>query len=311
MRRALRNGVVWRKAFLILLETDMQELKQVSLVLRSGCPLSRVGLASLIVLLVVSVAPVVAAQDGGSSGGVDWTISAGASLVPDYEGSDDYEPFPTLGVRAAWGDGYLVQLGPSTLRALQLRANIVPGGRFQAGPLLNFRPERDDVDNDRVDDLDDVDNAFELGGFLGYIHRLQGPRGATVGANFQFAADVSSAHEGWLFQPGIDFATPLGESFRFNLRGFSTFATEDYMSTYFGIDAKNAAFSGLDRFDADAGFKDVGLGVGLTYLITESWRLGVQGAYTRLIGDAEDSPVTDDEGSANQFFGGVSVSFGF
>ena len=266
---------------------------------------------TLIGLMILAAGQTAAAQDGHSSSGVDWTLNAGVGLVPDYEGSDDYEPFPTLGVKAAWGDGYFVQLGGSTLRALQLRGNVVPGGRFQAGPLANFRVERDDVDNDRVDDLDDVDNALELGGFIGYVHQYSGPQGATVGANFQFAADVTSAHEGWLFQPGIDFGMPLGKSFRINTRGFSTFATEDYMSTYFGIDAKNAGVSGLDQFDADAGFKDVGLTLGLTYLITESWSLGLNGAYTRLLSDAEDSPVTDDEGSADQFFGGVSVGFNF
>ncbi len=265
----------------------------------------------LLAMGLVAGAPAAVAQDGGGSGGVDWTLGAGVGLGPDYEGSEDYEPFPSLRLKAAWGDGYFVDLGGSTLRAFQLRGNVVPGGRFQAGPLLNFRPERDDVDNDRVDDLDDVDNAFEIGGFFGYIHRFQGARAPSLGANFQFAADVSDAHNGWLFQPGIDFALPFGESFTFSLRGFSTYATENYMSTYFGIDNKNAAISGLDRFDADAGFKDVGLGLGLNYQISKSWGLNLQGGYTRLIGDAEDSPVTDDEGSADQFFGGVGFTFSF
>ena len=33
--------------------------------------------------------------------------------------------------------------------------------------------------------------------------------------------------------------------------------------------------------------------------------------YTRLVGDAEDSPVVDDEGDENQFFGGVLVKYSF
>lgn len=269
------------------------------------------GLGGLLTTLVFAAASPAFAQDTGSSGGVDWTLGAGAVLAPDYEGSDDYEPYPSLRVNAAWGDGYFVDLGGSTLRALQLRGNVIPGGRFQAGPLLNFRQERDDVDNDQVDDLDDIDNALELGGFIGYVHKFQGSRGMVLGANFQFAADVSDTHNGWLLQPGVDFALPFGESFTFTARGFSTYATEKYMSTYFGIDNKNAGFTGLDRFDADAGFKDVGLGLGLNYQISQSWGLNLQGGYTRLIGDAEDSPVTDDEGSANQFFGGVGFTFSF
>ena len=279
--------------------------------LGTGSALGRLEAGALLAVGLFVVAPAAVAQGSGSSGGVDWTLGAGAVLATDYEGSDDYEPFPSLRLKAAWGDGYFVDLGGSTLRALQLRGNVIPGGRFQAGPLLNFRQERDDVDNDRVDDLDDVDNAFELGGFLGYLHKFQGARAPSLGANFQFAADVSDAHNGWLFQPGIDLALPFGESFVFSARAFSTYATEKYMSTYFGIDNKNAGVSGLDRFDADAGFKDVGLGLGLNYQISESWGLNLQGGYTRLIGDAEDSPVTDDEGSANQFFGGLGFTFSF
>ena len=272
---------------------------------------SRLGPGALMTMLLLAAAPPAVAQGGGASDGVTWTLGAGAVLAPDYEGSDDYEPYPSFRLRADWGDGYFVDLGGSTLRALQLRGNFIPGGRFQAGPLLNFRQERDDVDDDEVDDLDDIDNAFELGGFIGYVHRFQGAGGPSLGANFQFAADVSDAHNGWLFQPGIDFALPLGEAFTLNARGFSTYATEKYMSTYFGIDNENAAISGLDRFDADAGFKDVGLGLGLDYRISKSWGLNLQGGYTRLIGDAEDSPVTDDEGSANQFFGGAGFTFSF
>jgi outer membrane protein len=80
------------------------------------------------------------------------------------------------------------------------------------------------------------------------------------------------------------------------------------MSSYFGIDAADAAASGLDEFNADEGFKDVNL---LSYRFLERWSLAVIGTYARLLGDAEDSPVVDDVGDANQFFGGALINYRF
>lgn len=82
------------------------------------------------------------------------------------------------------------------------------------------------------------------------------------------------------------------------------------MQEYFGIGASNVRDSGLDFHNADAGFKDVGLRLAADYKFTESWSTGIGAQYIRLIGDAADSPVTD-QGSKDQVFGGVSLSYRF
>ncbi len=261
------------------------------------------------ITLAVAIALPAAAQTG-SSREVKWTIGAGVGVAPDFEGSEDYGPVPLINLRAAMGDFY-VQLRPSTVRALQLRANLVPGGMFQAGPLLNFRPERGDVDNNRVDNMQDVDAAFEIGAFVAYILSLGDDPRAALELNFEFAADVSDEHEGWLFQPGVDLSMPLSQSFVFLSRVFTTYATEDYMDTYFGVDAADSARSGVSQFDADAGLKDIGIQIGLGYDLTKSWRFGVNASWTRLLDDAEDSPIVDKEGNENQFFAGLQVNFRF
>lgn len=91
----------------------------------------------------------------------------------------------------------------------------------------------------------------------------------------------------------------------------STWASEDYMSSYFGIDSADAARSGLDRFNADEGFKDVSLGGALNYRFLERWSVTALATYARLLGDAEDSPVVDDVGGANQFFAGALINYRF
>ncbi len=81
------------------------------------------------------------------------------------------------------------------------------------------------------------------------------------------------------------------------------------MSEYFGIDSKDAQRSGLDQYNADAPFKDVGVGASFGYAIAERWGLNLATGYKLLLGDAKDSPVVDDQGPKHQFVGAVSVSY--
>jgi outer membrane scaffolding protein for murein synthesis (MipA/OmpV family) len=82
------------------------------------------------------------------------------------------------------------------------------------------------------------------------------------------------------------------------------------MQEYFGIGASNVRDSGLEFYNADEGVKDVGLRLAADYQFSQSWSVGGGVQYIRLIGDAEDSPVTD-RGSADQLFGGVTISYRF
>lgn len=239
----------------------------------------------------------------------NWTVGAGVGMVPDYEGSEDYKPVPIPYVKMDYGEFY-GELRPS-MRALQLRGNVVPSRSIQAGPLINYRGERNHVDNNQVDDLKKIDAAVELGAFAGYVLHNGVRKGTAAGINVQGAADVSGTYDGFLIELGADYTTPINEEWQVSGRLSSTFADSNYMSTYFGIDRKDSARSGLKQYDADAGFKDVGLTLGLDYRFAKNWMLGTSFGYTRLIGDAADSPVTDDEGSANQFFGGVMIGYKF
>ena len=69
-------------------------------------------------------------------------VGLGAGMAPDYEGSEDYEAYPIVFGKHSYGDGSYVML-----RGNQLKWNIL-NDKFQFGPLLQYRPERDDVDND-------------------------------------------------------------------------------------------------------------------------------------------------------------------
>jgi outer membrane protein len=55
--------------------------------------------------------------------------------------------------------------------------------------------------------------------------------------------------------------------------------------------------SGLDQDNADR--------------FLERWSATALRAYTRLLGDAADSPVIEDRGNENQWFGGFMINYRF
>jgi len=241
-----------------------------------------------------------AAEEGWSG-----YLAAGAAAVPDYEGSKDYEAEPLIVGRLGYDSYYL------ELQGLELRANLSSLSRWEFGPLVGLRSGRDDVENDRVDALRDIDDTVEVGAFVKVsLYQLIHPTDELA-----FGVDVKTA----VSDDGDGTTVSLGPTYRFSalerLRlglGISaTIADSDYFDTYFGIDGVDASRSGLSPYDADGGLKDIGISLNANYQMTDHWGVTGFACYTQLVGDAADSPIVDDEGSAGQGVIGVSISFRF
>ncbi len=236
---------------------------------------------------------------GGPSDRWRYTLGLGAVAVPDYEGSDDYEPRPLLIARAQKGPQY------GQLFGTKITSNLIPHPNFRLGPVINYRGERDDVDSGAVDAMSDVDAALELGAQVGYDHMLDG---GVIGAEVEWVHDVADGHDGWLLTPEIHYRRPLGDNWRFNIAVSTTYASDDYMETYFSVTPGDAAKSGLPVFGASDGFKDVSVNLALAYSFNDHWGAGALGSWKRLLNDAGDSPVTK-VGDENQFIAGLFVTY--
>jgi MipA family protein len=237
--------------------------------------------------------------------GMNFTLGAGAGAAPDYEGSDDYELVPLWNLRVAnlYHPKTFVQvIGP------RLRSNFLPSDHWRLGLAGQFIKERDDVENDQVDALEKVDPSVMLGIVGGYDF-LADPQQDLV-LEVEARQDVANDN-GFLATIRGTHGSRLTERWRLDASVGSTWASEDYMSSYFGIDAADAARSGLDQFSADEGFKDFSIAGALTYQLFERVSVSALANYTRLIEDAEDSPVVDDAGDENQFFAGALVNYRF
>lgn len=239
----------------------------------------------------------------------DWTIGGGVGWAPDYQGSDDYEAAPIAIFSWEQRNGRFFEAGPTPdIGGLGARLNILgDSDPLILGPIANYRAPRNDVDDDAVDDLDSVGTSWELGAFIGF--RWEG-----WSLVAQAVQDVADGHDGALVSLGGGYASRLSGGWRkwnFSIRGKGSWASGNYMDSYFGISRGDSLRSGLRSFDADAGFLDVGGDLSLGRTIFDNWSLTGLFSYARLLNDAKDSPVTDDVGSANQFVAGGLLSYHF
>ena len=135
--------------------------------------------SGLLVALLILLLVIPSVQAG------QYSIGGGIGVKPDYEGSSDYELVPVPTGAAMFDNGMFVKL-----LGLNLRANLLPSNFWRLGPIYNYREERGDVEDNRVDRMKDVSDANELGiwggiNWQGWFLLLD------------VLADTGNAHEGW------------------------------------------------------------------------------------------------------------------
>ncbi len=229
-----------------------------------------------------------------------WQVRVGVLgvAVPDYEGSDDYRFRPFPDVEITYDDTiFFDQRG--------LGANLIQSGPLTAGVTVGYDGGRKERRNRALRGLGNVDDTVVAGAFANY--RI-GSWILTADVNTDLLGD---GHDGTTAALGFSYVLTPNDRVMIAIGPSITWASDNYMQSYFGINAAQAARSGRAVYRAEAGFKDAGLfGFG-AYKLTKNWSLTGVAGYNRLLGDAADSPLVKRDGSANQFFGGLGISYSF
>ena len=229
----------------------------------------------------------------------EYQIGGGIGLAPDYEGSSDYELVPVPVGAAKFDNGMYIEL-----LGLNLRANLIPSDFWRLGPVYNYQGERDNVENNQVDRMNEVSDANEFGLFGGiewqnwYVF-------------LDLLGDTGNAYEGWYGTLKGGYNWIINQEWALSMGAFTTYADDDYMQTYFGVNGRDSARSGLDTYDADESFKDIGLDLGANWAFAQRWNLRGLLQVKQLVGDADDGSPVVDEGSETQLFTAVLVVFKF
>ena len=245
------------------------------------------------------------------------SIGIGAGLVPSYGGSDDYIVFPLPLIVGRVGGVGISPNGPGF--ALDL---FSPGPalgaskpRFFGGPAFRIRNDRANQIEDEVVELaEDLDWAVEVGAqagvsFPGVFNPLD-----TLTLTTQVRWDVAGAHDGMMIEPSVGYARPFGPGVRFQANVGAQFVDDSFADYYYTVTPAQAAATGLPLFTADGGLNNLSTTAIVNFdldgnLLNGGWSLYTVLGYTRFVGDAEDTPFTSIRGDANNFIGGVGVSY--
>ncbi len=109
---------------------------------------------------------------------------------------------------------------------------------------------------------------------------------------------VTETERGWLVMAWLSHPWRVSERLMIAPGLGVTWADENYMVSYFGVDASEAARSGFSEYRPGAGFKDASFRIRARYRISE--RVSVVGAagVIHLLDEAADAPLTDEDTQA-------------
>src|SRR5680860_1607271 len=239
------------------------------------------------------------------------TLGAAGIVKPKYEGSEehDYIPIPIIIPRFTESPDD----DPSTFKQFRKRLNfrglddirirVLGGDRLQVGAVTGYITKRDQDDGPLLRGLGDIDGGLVLGAYSGF--RL---------GVFEFDAaileKVTGGDSGLEYRFGVETTRQLTERTRVVARVGTTFASDDFMQTYFGVTPAQSRNSkaGLPVYTPDTGIKDVYFELGGTMDLSDRWLLKAGGRYGRLLGDAADSPIVETE---NQLSGVLGLGYRF
>lgn len=228
-------------------------------------------------------------------------VMLGVGAGPQYYGSDKNTGAAVPAAQYNFGRRYV------SLQANYLSINLVDDPHWQAGPAGILRFGRHDVDDPQVAALGDVDMSLDLGGFVAYQIGGPDPR-SRWRLNAGVLQDVTGTHGGFVADVGVRRWVPVGKYGALGMSVASSWASEDYMDTYFSVDAAGAAVSGLPVFTAGSGWRDVRAMAVFIQPLSRKWAVGAGVLYSYMLDGAADSPVTL---SRDQVYFGVGVARSF
>lgn len=252
----------------------------------------------------------VGAQPAGPPGGVapDWTLTVGVAPVvsPVFQGSDQYglSVFPDL--RVNYRDVFFASVPDG------IGYNLVNTARWKLGPLAKLRFGRQEDTGgspflitgttDGLRGLGEVDLATELGGFAQYdggAWRLRAELRRGYGGHTGVVGDLSLSLLGRVGRVSYSVGPRLA------------WGTDAFLQPYFGIDARQAAASGLALHQARGGLVSFGLGAAAVRPLGTRAAVTLFAGLDRLGGPLRDSPLIRQRGAPLQFSAGLGYGYRF
>ena len=208
------------------------------------------------------------------------TVGLAAIGAPEYLGSDQRKSLvlPTLSYQ--WANGWFAGIDNG------VGYNFSKDPTLQYGARLTADLGRQSGDVAALRGMGDVDAQAEIGGFLTY----RPAEGLSLTSSLRYGSGKSG--NGALLDLGVGYALPVGTYWRLGARISATVADQNYMQSYFGVDAQQETRSGYAVYTPEAGLRDARVGLSLTYLLAPRTFVTAAVSSSALGDGAKASPVT-------------------
>lgn len=222
-------------------------------------------------------------------------LGLGVGTKPAYEGASDYKMTfkPIIDVeRLRWG---WIDIGGDDDR-----------GGFGFSPSFSYEGERVSADHAALNGLDNVEATYALGGRIGYEMIFSDAISAEIYGTARYAFGGA---RGLIGEAGVDITARLTPQLEIVGGPVVSFASEDYMDTYFGVSSAESIATGgrLGAHDPSGGIKSAGLQVEARYEFVPDTFVSVNASYSTYLGDAKESPIVKS-GSEHQFTVGLGLA---
>jgi MipA family protein len=234
--------------------------------------------------------------------GVRISVGAAVMTMPRYEGASKYVvtalPFFKF---APIGGGFEGLKRFEAKNLDDLAFSLIKHEQLEIGVLTGYRFGRKEADAPHLWGTGDIKGSVVGGGFVKYNF---GPMFVRASVHQSLIGDDTGA----VLRLATGTKYTLSDRISIRADVWADAANETYMDSFFGVTRAQAVRSGLRMFDPGAGFKSVSAKLGTEVALTPDWTLDASVGYSRLIGDAADSPIVL---SADRYDGRLGLSRAF
>lgn len=245
---------------------------------------------SLVGVGLLAAAPALAQTFPGPADDVVMTVGGGLNVSPDWEGSKTYvlSPWPIVGLKF--------------LRS-PLTGQPSSDTGFGIAPSFRYLSKRTFGGASVLAGLPDVPQAFEAGLTVDYTD-----------TNFRAFASLRQGmggHHGQIAELGVDAIVHPMDKLTIAAGPRLSFASADYMRTYYGVSPVAALATGIPAYDPGAGYRGAGLGATVTWDIDKRWFVKSEASWTHLSDAIARSPIIKADGARDQFSISAGVGWRF
>jgi outer membrane scaffolding protein for murein synthesis (MipA/OmpV family) len=254
--------------------------------------------SKMLVFCVTTAATINTAQAEEGDKKLDLTLGITGGVIPEYSGANGTETifFPLVIGKYQINEQHAMLFNPYDGLSYAYQQTE----ELSYGVNVDFRGGRDSSDDPSLAGMPDIDNTLEVGPWIKY-------KNGQLTYMAKLGIDALDEYSGFTAELGVKYNIPINDQWIADIGGSVLYGNDNYAMTYYGVNASQVTgFRGLH--EPGSGFQEAVISASLTHFIDENTFIRGDIGYKRLIGDAQNSPITERD---NQFQGFLSVGYKF